>query len=375
MSGLLFGAIAGGMSGAGKAGVAALGELQKYEQNKTLEELRAELMYQKQARLAELTHGFSVELEDKRQTFQSGEAGKEREFRTGLVDKQNENELARLGIQMQDSWARLNFQLKDSALDRASRERVANMQIAASKTQLSTDAEGNIYTVDLNTGKATSVTDAKSGEQLKAKTDLTQSQVQMIGVQKAWAESILKNDLSTPAERQQATEMLTVTLPRMLSGGGNVPSEKNVESLVKNANNPAALLEWDKVWGKKGFPHTAVFAAVEAAKKNAPAAAPATATTPTGADPAPKQPGIVAGAAKPLITPETESLGVKLDAARERAAATEQALQKFGMKQQRDNPQGFATAKEAAAAARRELAEVKKEYETAAEKEVGTLRK
>jgi len=254
--------------------VAALGELQKYEQNKTLEELRAELMYQKQARLAELSHGFNVELEDKRQTFQSGEAGKEREFRTGLVKEQHENELSRLGIQMQDSWAKLNFQLKDSALDRASRERVAGMQIAASKTQLSTDAEGNLFSVDLNTGKATAVTDSKTGETLKAKTDLTQSQVQLIGVQKAWAESILKNDLATPTERQQATEMLTVTLPRMLSGGGNVPSEKNVESLVKNANNPAALLEWDKVWGKKGFPHTAVFAAVEAAKKNAPAAAP-----------------------------------------------------------------------------------------------------
>lgn len=271
---ILFGAIAGGLAGAGAAGEKALGRMQEHEQQKSLEELRAELMFEKQKRLAELTHSQNVDMErNVRQPHAEKIQRADHTFRKEEAAAKREHDTQLLGIKMQDEWARINAQLKESALDRASRERVANAQIAASKSVIQTDSTGNLYRVDMNTGKATPVVNAITGEALVAKTDLSASQLKIIGLQESWAKAVLENQTSTPEERAAATKMLTEALPRALSREGPSPTDAAIAKLVENKGSAAALAEWDKVWKKHGFPAEVMLAFAATAEKNKPAAA------------------------------------------------------------------------------------------------------
>lgn len=314
---LIFGAIAGGLAGGGAAGEKALGRMQEHEQQKSLEELRAELMFEKQSRLAEIQHGYDVAMEkDVRQPYQSAEAKKERDFRTEEATAQREFSQQQLGVTLQYDFMKLKAQLDDSALDRKSRERVANAQIAASKTQLQVDGTGAIWSVDMKSGKATAVKDSETGEAIRAKTDLTASQLLMINLQKGWAESVIKSDTATPEEKAAAKKMLTETLPRAAAGNSPSPTNEALAALYEQRGNPEALAAWDAKWKKLGFPveTSLAYYSAEAAKKAEEAAkkpgAPDAPDAP-GADPKPipanAPPGLVEAARRGEATVAAET--------------------------------------------------------------------
>ena len=392
MGGILFGAIAGGLAGAGQAGVSALAELQKYEQNKTLEEMRAELMYQKQKKLSELSHKQNVELEGNRQKAASEENVKERNFRAEQAKGEQEFRVEQFGTELlyrYDLQGReLSAQAANSEADRKSREKVAGMQVRAEqlraeKPALQQLSDGTFAWMDPKTKKAEKVVDAETGEEVRGKTDMTASQLASIGSLKAWAEKVIGRETSTAEERKAATHTLTVQIPRMLSDkGGPTPTAAAFTELAKGltSTDPSVRAtvsaEWDKAWKKNGYP---IGAAIEHLKTEQVVPPKSGAVDPKKVDPKkvdpkkvdPKkvdQPGVVQGA---MLSSKTEALGTELDLARQTVATAETNLQRFGMKQQRDDPQGFSKARADARAAQERLSVLRKEYEAAASLEVG----
>lgn len=97
----------------------------------------------------------------------------------------------------------------------------------------------------------------------------------------------------------------------------------------------------------------------------APVTAPAPAPAPTSqsaAAPAPR-PGIAPP--RNQLPPQAEQAGAAVDAARAKVAAATTTLQRFGLRQQQQDPNGFAAARQALDAARSELSQAESAYQGA----------
>ena len=111
---LIFGAIAGGLAGAGAAGEKAFARMHEHENQKSLEKMRADLMFEKESRLIELRHGNEVKVErDVRQPFA------ERQQKAGFKHAENLQEgsqkhaenLQKARLEFDQSWHEKTYAL------------------------------------------------------------------------------------------------------------------------------------------------------------------------------------------------------------------------------------------------------------------------
>ena len=242
MSGLLFGAIAGGMSGAGKAGVAALGELQKYEQNKTLEELRAELMYQKQARLAELTNehqrSFETEIRQPFATKQQA-AGFEHAETLESGRQKHTEDLQAARLEFENGWNDKNFQLRraEIAATRDYQSKSLGLQRAAlDKNSIWQDPKSGAYWVvdDRTKEVKKAFNDPTTNKQMVGTIPLNDSTKMMVEGSFGMAAALAKS--LDPEERNLGESYFQFGV-KMLSAGNaevkSVPTQANVTKYVE----------------------------------------------------------------------------------------------------------------------------------------------
>lgn len=370
---LIFGAIAGGLAGAGAAGEKAFARMHEHENQKSLEQMRADLMFEKESRLIELRHGKDVTM--KRDIEQPFLAGQNKLSLESAERQRREADVAageRVGMQTASAERIATGHRASEAEDRESREKVANISAWAAtheKQQMVTNADGTVSFFDPKTKTSTVVVDSKTKQPVQARVPITKERELYINTLSGYANRIIGNSASSPEERARAQQIVDVQIPNMLSGQKPIPDNVAMAAMKKALDNPQARLGWEKIYGVGTIePAMAAFdaaatAAADAKKKETPktpAAAPTKPVTTT--------PGIVESAVS--LSPAAEKLGTQLDAARQRVAAAEAVLTKFGMKQQRDKPAEFAAAKAEAKAAREERSAAQQEYEAAASREV-----
>lgn len=369
---LIFGAIAGGLAGAGAAGEKAFARMHEHENQKSLEKMRADLMFEKESRLIELRHGNDLTL--KRDIEQPFLAGQNKLALESAERQRREADIAageRVGMQTVSAEKINTANLASHAKDRESREKVARISAGAAthdKPSVMTNADGTVSIINPNTGKSTLVVDSETGKPMVAKVPITKERELYINTLSGYANRIIGNSASSPEDRARAQQIIDVQIPNMLSGQKPMPDNAAMAAMKKHIDNPQARLGWEKIYGVGTIePAMAAFdaaAAAASAKKLDPPKTPAGAPAAPGA----ATPGIVESAT--ALSPAAEKLGVQLDAARQRVAAAEAVLTKFGMKQQRDKPAEFAAAKAEAKAAREERSAAQQEYEAAASREV-----
>jgi len=388
---ILFGAIAGGLAGAGAAGEKALGRMQEHEQQKSLEELRANLMFEKQKRLAELAHSQNVDMErNVRQPFEEKrqQAGFKHDLAIEGGRQKHAEALQKARLEFEQSWNEKNFEQRRQEIQSTRAYQAESLKIQKSqldKNSIWQDPKTGAYWVVDDRTKAVKGAFNEPGTDKQLTGPLPLSDATKMVVEGSFGMAAALSKSLDPEERKlgEAYFQFGTKLINSKADPAAIPSQTNVAKFagILKEGDPDKIAQAKKDFTEKypQFGPTVIeaFAPLEGAGKKPDSAGivGSAAKTPDAPSPPPSKPGIVEGAGKSLLTPATEDLGAKLDAARKNVEQAERVLQTFGMRQQRDNPKAFADAKAAAAAAKQELAAIQKQYQTAAEQEVGTLRR
>lgn len=271
---LIFGAIAGGLAGAGAAGEKAFARMHEHENQKSLEQMRADLMFEKESRLIELRHGNEVKM--KRDIEQPFLAGQNKLSLESAERQRREADVAageRVGMQTASAEKINTANLASHAKDRESREKVANISAWAAmheKPVLRENADGTVSFLDPKTAKATLVVDSKTGQPTQVKIPITKETELYVNTLSGFANRIMGNSASSPEERARARNILDVQIPAILSRQKPIPDNVAMAAMKKALDNPQARLGWEKIYGVGTIePAMAAFDAAAAAAKAA----------------------------------------------------------------------------------------------------------
>lgn len=283
---ILGGALAGGLQGAGAAGVGAIHTQQEQEGKEDLVKLQTQLEEQKDLRIMEAKQGYDVTNQNSQFAHMDLSQANEQKFTGGENDKSRANAVTLTGMNNATTIRAAGISAGASLqgdIIRANSAKYA-ADLAANKQTMTADATGKMFLLNERTGGTTPVLDSQTGKQLTSAKDIPASVQLTAKSYMDQAHAALTMDPKDPtalALMDTARAMLGVQTPEVPK---SPPSDASVARLIAH---PEMAGLYDAQYGKG---QAAATLAAAAAKKAATPAAPTT--------PAVKPAGLVNSAAQ-----------------------------------------------------------------------------